>query len=117
VPDVFEELRRRVPFRELASHEETGNALTYARDRRVAAWAREHGVAWREFPQNGWCGGCGPGCVIGRDYPFPVVDPVTAPREAKDRIFARRRERATRAEADRIQIRHGSRRRSEGDWR
>ncbi len=37
----------------LVSHEETGNLWTYARDRRVAAWARAAGVAWTELPQGG----------------------------------------------------------------
>lgn len=37
----------------LWSHEETGNAITYARDRRVAAWCRERGVRWEERAQNG----------------------------------------------------------------
>lgn len=35
------------------SHEETGNAWTFARDRRVASWCRTAGVLWTEFPQNG----------------------------------------------------------------
>lgn len=37
----------------LWSHQETGNAWTYARDRAVAAWARGHGIAWHEPVQNG----------------------------------------------------------------
>lgn len=37
----------------LWSHEETGNAWTFARDRRVADWARQAGVPWREFRQDG----------------------------------------------------------------
>ncbi len=37
----------------LWSHEETGNAWTFARDRRVAAWCREHAVPWQELPTNG----------------------------------------------------------------
>lgn len=37
----------------LWSHEETGNAWTFARDRRVAAWCRAHGVSWTELPSNG----------------------------------------------------------------
>ena len=50
---VLEALRESAgPFR-LFSHEETGNAWTYARDRDVAAWARSHGVMWREWPQFG----------------------------------------------------------------
>ena len=40
------------PF-SLYSHEETGNAISYERDKRVAAWCRENGVAWKEFPSNG----------------------------------------------------------------
>jgi deoxyribodipyrimidine photo-lyase len=35
------------------SHEETGNGITYARDKRVAEWAASAGVLWREIPQNG----------------------------------------------------------------
>ena len=37
----------------ILSHEETGNAWTYARDQRVAAWAKGQGVIWREMPQVG----------------------------------------------------------------
>ncbi|WP_216904154.1 cryptochrome/deoxyribodipyrimidine photo-lyase family protein [Synechococcus sp. CCY 9618] len=32
----------------LWSHQETGNLWTFERDRRVAAWARERGIPWRE---------------------------------------------------------------------
>ncbi|WP_435259415.1 FAD-binding domain-containing protein [Thioclava sp. FR2] len=37
----------------IVSHEETGNLWTYARDQRVAAWARGQGIDWREVPQSG----------------------------------------------------------------
>lgn len=37
----------------LMSQEETGNAWSFARDRRVAAWAREVGLPWEEVPQFG----------------------------------------------------------------
>lgn len=40
-------------FARMASHEETGTAWTYARDRRVADWARGAGVDWVELPQTG----------------------------------------------------------------
>ncbi|MEO1267484.1 MAG: deoxyribodipyrimidine photo-lyase, partial [Myxococcota bacterium] len=53
MPDVLEELRRMVGFRALWSHEETGNAISYARDLRVKAWAQASGVVWHELPQNG----------------------------------------------------------------
>ena len=56
VGDVIEVLaraRRRFALSRLVSHEETGNLWTYARDRRVAAWARAAGVAWHEVAQDG----------------------------------------------------------------
>lgn len=52
-PEVLEDLRRTYGFRTLWSHEETGLEVTYARDRRVAAWCREQGIEWRELPQGG----------------------------------------------------------------
>ncbi|MEO1240215.1 MAG: FAD-binding domain-containing protein, partial [Pseudomonadota bacterium] len=51
--EVLEALRIETGADRLWSHEETGNALTYARDRRVAAWAARTGVNWREVPQAG----------------------------------------------------------------
>lgn len=46
-------LVRRHGVTRIVSHEETGNLWTYARDRRVAAWARAQGLEWRELPQSG----------------------------------------------------------------
>ena len=40
-------------FFELYSHEETGNAMTFARDKAVAHWCRDHEVRWQEYPQFG----------------------------------------------------------------
>ena len=37
----------------IVSHEETGTLWTYARDRRVGAWARSAGIEWIEVPQSG----------------------------------------------------------------
>lgn len=37
----------------MISHEETGNAWTFARDKRVASWAAANGVSWEELPQCG----------------------------------------------------------------
>lgn len=53
VVETLRDLHRRFGFTELWSHEETGNAWTYARDRVVAAWCRRHGVTWHEIPQTG----------------------------------------------------------------
>ena len=53
MPDVLDQLHRQRPITALFSHEETGNQVTYQRDRRVAAWCRAHAIPWRQFPQNG----------------------------------------------------------------
>lgn len=51
--EVLEDLRRANGATRLFSHEETGNAWTYARDRAVADWARGQGVLWTELAQSG----------------------------------------------------------------
>ena len=51
--EVLDSLRAETGARMLVSHEETGNAWTYARDRAVGAWARAQGVTWEELPQSG----------------------------------------------------------------
>lgn len=53
VAAVLSELHARTPFGGLFSHEETGNAFTYARDIAVAQWCQANGVAWQEFAQFG----------------------------------------------------------------
>ncbi len=51
--EVLEAARRKLGIAHLWAHEETGNGISYARDRRVRRWARESGVPFTEFPQNG----------------------------------------------------------------
>ncbi len=51
--EQLEVLRAEHCFEKVISHEETGNAWTYARDIRVAAWARERSVHWQEIQQCG----------------------------------------------------------------
>lgn len=53
VVDVLEALHVEYTLDGLWSHEETGNALTFARDKAVAGWARRRGVPWQEIPQFG----------------------------------------------------------------
>lgn len=53
LPDVLSRLWQEAPFSGLYSHEETGNEFTYARDLKVGAWCRAHGIAWKEFAQFG----------------------------------------------------------------
>jgi len=50
---VFETLRRELGTFELHSHEETGNAWSYARDIKLADWCRAQGIRWHEYPANG----------------------------------------------------------------
>jgi deoxyribodipyrimidine photo-lyase len=50
---VFATLQRRFGEFELLSHEETGNAASFARDRAVGRWMRANGLRWREWPSNG----------------------------------------------------------------
>ena len=52
------------------------------------------------------------GCMIGLDYPRPVVDFRLATAEAKRRMHEARASEATRSEARRVYLRHGSRRRA-----
>ena len=50
---VLEVLHAQLGSFTLWSFEETGNALTYCRDKRVKAWAKARGVRWLETPQPG----------------------------------------------------------------
>lgn len=49
------------------------------------------------------------GCVIGRDYPAPVVDEAASVKAAKDALYGLRRQAAAREEAAAIVDKHGSR--------
>jgi len=51
--DVLDQLSNQVQVRLILSHEETGNAWTFERDKAVQAWCRERGVPWTEIWQNG----------------------------------------------------------------
>ena len=51
--EQLEALHRARPFVGLWSHEETGNRITFDRDRRVARWCADRGVVWTERRQDG----------------------------------------------------------------
>ena len=51
--EILERARRKFGEIALWSHEETGNGWTYARDLKVAAWAKQTGVPWTEVRQAG----------------------------------------------------------------
>jgi deoxyribodipyrimidine photo-lyase len=50
---IFDALHRQHRISAIWSHMETGNGWTYARDRAVAAWARDADIPWHEFQQFG----------------------------------------------------------------
>ncbi len=51
--DVLDALHARLGHFTLHSHQETGGLWSYERDKAVAAWCRQQGVQWHEYPQNG----------------------------------------------------------------
>jgi deoxyribodipyrimidine photo-lyase len=51
--EVLETLYREMAFEAIWAHQETGNAITFARDQAVAAWAAAKQIAFNECPQNG----------------------------------------------------------------
>ena len=53
VVELMRGLQKDRQFTQIVSHEETGNAWTFARDKRVAAWAKAEGILWTELPQSG----------------------------------------------------------------
>ena len=50
---VLEAIRQERSVAALVSHEETGLLWSWERDRRVAAWARGHGIEWTEHVDDG----------------------------------------------------------------
>ena len=50
--EVLEQLRQKFGFTRMTSHIETGNLWSFARDQKVADWARAQGVVWTELPQS-----------------------------------------------------------------
>lgn len=51
--EVLERLHSEIPIAGIWAHEETGNGVSYARDRRVLRWAAARGIPLTEWPQNG----------------------------------------------------------------
>lgn len=52
VVEILADLVEETGSRTLWSHEETGNAWTFERDRAVASWAAGAGVKWHELPES-----------------------------------------------------------------
>lgn len=54
------------------------------------------------------------GCVVGVDYPAPIIDHMVQFRAARFKIGQLRRDPLVRAESERVQVKHGSR--MQGNW-
>jgi deoxyribodipyrimidine photo-lyase len=52
MPDLLGVLLQTLGSFSLYSHEETGNWVSFARDRKVLQWCQAHQVDWHEVPQN-----------------------------------------------------------------
>lgn len=53
VLDIFADLQEQFDIHAIHAHEETGNALTYDRDKSVIRWCREQNIPLIETPNNG----------------------------------------------------------------
>lgn len=51
--EVFAKLHEGYQIEQIRAHEETGNAITFNRDKAVACWAKKEGIELQETPQNG----------------------------------------------------------------
>jgi deoxyribodipyrimidine photo-lyase len=51
--DGLDRLWQAKPFDRLYAHQETGNALSYERDKAVGRWCQQRGVVWQQFQQFG----------------------------------------------------------------
>jgi len=98
-------LRMYAPAKQLADHDPTGRfvrqwlpALRQVDDRYLAEPWRMHASEQQRV-----------GCVIGRDYPLPIVDHAAAIAHAQRRLTEVRQRPEARTEADAIVARHGSR--------
>ena len=53
VVEVLRALQTQFTIRTIFSHQETGLAVTYKRDKVIAQFCRGQGIDWQEFPNNG----------------------------------------------------------------
>lgn len=53
MPPMLEWLQQQYDIKALHSHQETGNALTYERDKAVGRWCRQQGIPWHEWADRG----------------------------------------------------------------
>jgi deoxyribodipyrimidine photo-lyase len=78
--EVLARMCRQNAITRIVSHEEIGNDWTFARDKRVKAWARDAGIDWVELPQCGvFRGGQGRAGWAGRRNAFAAQAALDVP--------------------------------------
>lgn len=50
--DVFSELSQKFTICHIWSHQETGNKVTYDRDKKINQWSKQNRILWHEYPQQ-----------------------------------------------------------------
>ncbi len=102
--EMFEALPAEHDVTQLVRHRETGNAWTFARDRRVAARAWKHAVDWLEMPNSAvvWL-------LLRRSCPEPIVAVKAAAAMARARVWSVRKGGGLHDEAARLADRRASR--------
>ena len=68
----------------LWSHEETGGAWTFERDKAVKRWAREAGIPWTEHVQNGVVRRLKDRNGWARRWDQLMAEPIVPPQPASD---------------------------------
>ena len=53
ITEVFDQIAHEYDISALWSHQESGHAVSFARDKHVARWAKARGIHWHEIPQQG----------------------------------------------------------------
>lgn len=76
--EVLARLQAKHKFTQIVSHSEGGNAWSQRRDQRVAAWARDKGLAWVQLPHSGVPPGAADGLAQRRAYLRHPMAEVTA---------------------------------------
>jgi len=84
--DVLQSIEQSHGIAALWSHEETGNAWTFARDKAVAAWTRSQGIPWHEIPQHGVIRRMGSRNGWAASWDRQMAEPITAPPEKLSRV-------------------------------
>ncbi|MEM7547528.1 MAG: deoxyribodipyrimidine photo-lyase [Pseudomonadota bacterium] len=79
VTDILDQIAPDHPIGALWSHEESGNAWTFARDRRVAAWTRARSIPWHEPRQSGVIRRIGSRDGWARRWDAFMAEPASAP--------------------------------------